>query len=75
FTPKIGLQWKPDDDTQIYGLNTRGFRSGGYNLRNTDPAVPPGPFNQETQDSFELGAKKQFGRHRINLAAFYNRMK
>ncbi|GMM93965.1 MULTISPECIES: TonB-dependent receptor [Pseudomonadota] len=75
FTPKIGLQWKPDDDTQIYGLYTRGFRSGGYNLRNTDPAVPPGPFNQETQDSFELGAKKQFGRHRINLAAFYNRMK
>ncbi|MFP5435321.1 MAG: TonB-dependent receptor, partial [Alphaproteobacteria bacterium] len=50
FTPKIGLQWKPDDRTQVYGLYTRGFRSGGYNLRNTDPGVPPGPFDQEVQD-------------------------
>jgi iron complex outermembrane receptor protein len=75
FTPKIGLQWQPDDDTQLYGLFTRGFRSGGYNMRNTDGGVPPGPFDQETQDSFELGAKKQFGRNRINVAAFYNRLK
>ncbi|MDO9370958.1 MAG: TonB-dependent receptor [Sphingopyxis sp.] len=74
LTPKIGLQWKPDDDTQLYGLYTRGFRSGGYNLRNTDAAVAPGPFDQETQDSFELGVKKQFGRNRINIATFYNRL-
>lgn len=72
FTPKIGLQWEPDEDTQIYGLYTRGFRSGGYNLRNTDPAVPPGPFDQETQDSFEIGAKKQIGPHRANIAIFHN---
>lgn len=75
FTPKIGVQWKPTDDTQVYGLFTRGFRSGGYNMRNTDPSVPPGPFDQETQDSFELGAKQQFGRNRINVAGFYNRLK
>jgi len=74
FTPKIGLQWKPDDRTQVYGLYTRGFRSGGYNLRNTDPGVPPGPFDQEVQDSFEIGAKKQFGRSRLNLAAFHNQL-
>ena len=75
FTPKIGLQWKPTDETQVYGLYTRGFRSGGYNMRNTDPSVPPGPFDQEIQDSFELGAKQQFGRNRINVAGFYNRLK
>jgi len=75
FTPKIGLQWQPGDDTQVYGLYTRGFRSGGYNLRNTDPSVPPGPFDQEVQDSFELGVKQQFGRNRINVAGFYNRIK
>ena len=75
FTPKVGLQWKPDDQTQVYGLYTRGFRSGGYNLRNTDLGVPPGPFDQEVQDSFEIGTKKQFGRSRLNLAAFHNRMK
>ncbi|WP_188643544.1 TonB-dependent receptor [Tsuneonella deserti] len=75
FTPKIGLQWKPDENTQLYGLYTRGFRSGGYNLRNTDPAVPAGPFDQETQDSFEVGAKKEFGPSHVNLAAFYNTVK
>ncbi|KGB56300.1 TonB-dependent receptor precursor [Sphingopyxis sp. LC81] len=75
FTPKIGLQWQPGDDTQVYGVYTRGFRSGGYNLRNTDPGVPPGPFDQEVQDSFELGVKQQFGRNRINVAGFYNRIK
>lgn len=75
FTPKIGLQWQPGEDTQVYGLYTRGFRSGGYNLRNTDPGVPPGPFDQEVQDSFELGVKQQFGRNRINVAGFYNRIK
>jgi len=75
FTPKLGLQWKPTKETQVYGLYTRGFRSGGYNMRNTDPGVPPGPFDQETQDSLELGAKQQFGRNRINVAGFYNRLK
>ena len=75
FTPKVGLQWKPDSQTQVYALYTRGFRSGGYNLRNTDAGVPPGPFDQEMQDSFEIGTKKKFGRSRLNLASFYNRMK
>jgi iron complex outermembrane receptor protein len=73
LTPKIGLQWRPSAETQVYGYYTRGFRSGGYNLRNTDPAVPPGPFDQETQDSFELGLKQSFGRgQRLNLALFRN---
>ena len=70
FTPKVGLQWKPDSQTQVYALYTRGFRSGGYNLRNTDAGVPPGPFDQEMQDSFEIGTKKKFGRSRLNLASF-----
>ena len=76
FTPKIGLQWKPTDKTQLYGFYTRGFRSGGYNLRNTDPAVPPGPFDQETQDSFELGLKHSFRRGEwLNVALFNNLVK
>ncbi len=25
FTPKIGLQWQPSEDTQVYGLYTRGL--------------------------------------------------
>ena len=31
----------------VYGHYTKGFRSGGYNLRNTSPGAPPGPFDEE----------------------------
>ncbi len=74
FTPKVGFQFRSNDVTQIYGFYTRGFRSGGYNLRNTDPTASPGPFDQETQDSFELGLKTDLleGRVRLNAAVFYN---
>jgi len=74
FTPKLGFQYRPNDVTQLYGFYTRGFRSGGYNLRNTDPTASPGPFDQETQDSFEVGVKTDLleGRVRLNAAVFYN---
>jgi len=75
LTPKVGLQWRPNGDAQVYGFWTRGFRSGGYNFRNTDPGVPPGPFDEEKQDSFEVGTKVDIGAvARVNAAAFYNKI-
>ena len=76
FTPKIGLQWLPDESTQYYISWTKGFRSGGYNLRNTDPSVATDPFDQETQRSYEIGMKKDFmdGRVRLNASAFHNKI-
>ncbi len=75
FTPKIGMQWKPDGDTQVYGFYTRGFRSGGYNTRNNSATVPPGPTDQEIMDSFEIGAKHSFGGgSRVNVAIFRNKL-
>ena len=75
-TPKIGLRRRLGDNAQIYAHYTKGFRSGGYNLRNTAPGVPPGPFDEEEQDSFEAGLKSELasGRMRINLAAFHNKV-
>ena len=59
FSPKVGVQWDFAKDNQLYGHWTRGFRSGGYNMRNTssDPAAIPGPFDEEQQDVFEVGMK------------------
>src|SRR3546814_19541095 len=69
------MQWKPDDDTQVYGFYTRGFRSGGYNTRNNSAVVPPGPTDQEIMDSFELGAKHNLGGGtRLNAAVFRNKL-
>ncbi len=74
FSPRVGLQYKPDPGTNVYATWTRGYRSGGYNLRNTSLTAAPGPFDQETVDSFELGLKKDLldGRLRLNSAAFHN---
>ena len=75
-TPRVGLQFWSGAATQLYGHFTKGFRSGGYNLRNTAPGVAPGPFDEEEQDAFELGLKSEFagGRVRLNVAAFHNRV-
>src|SRR5262249_38691789 len=77
LSPRIGFQWFPAHATQLYGYWAKGFRSGGYNFRNTDPGVTPGPFGSERQSSFELGWKQDFrdGRARLNLAAFHNKVK
>ncbi|WP_105101421.1 TonB-dependent receptor [Microbulbifer pacificus] len=74
FTPKVGLQWAISDSAQSYAVWTKGFRSGGYNMRNTVPGESPGPTDQEEQNSFELGAKLQWldGRVKANMALFHN---
>jgi iron complex outermembrane receptor protein len=74
FTPKVGLQWNLADNAQIYSFWTKGFRSGGYNMRNTGPGELPGPTDQEEQTSFEIGGKAEWldGRLRTNFALFHN---
>jgi iron complex outermembrane receptor protein len=74
FTPKIGIQVSPDDSTLMYAFWTKGFRSGGYNLRHTSVNNPNESFDQEELSSVEVGLKKDFadGRVRVNAAAFHN---
>ncbi|MGB5245843.1 MAG: TonB-dependent receptor, partial [Woeseia sp.] len=77
FSPKIGIQIRPDEDTLVYGFWTKGFRSGGYNMRNTAVAIPNESFDDEEQSSFEIGIKKDMadGRVRVNAAGYYNKIK
>jgi len=71
FSPKVGVQWDINDDSQIYGTWSRGFRSGGYNLRLTG-AADPGPVDEEKQSAFEIGFKGDLfdDRLRTNIAVF-----
>ena len=73
-SPKIGATYHVNDDSLVYGHWSRGVRSGGYNLRNTsaNPANTPGPFDEETVDSFEIGYKSTRDWGRLNAAVFYN---
>jgi iron complex outermembrane receptor protein len=74
FTPKLGFQWQAAENAFLYGHWARGVRSGGYNVRNASRTIPPGPYDPELQDAFELGLKTDWfdNRLRANATAFYN---
>ena len=77
WSPKVGFQFTPNDNSQFFGNWTRGYRSGGYNFRITEPAgfeavFPPGSdlaTDEEQVDSYELGAKIDFADRRAQLNA------
>ncbi|GAB3270890.1 TonB-dependent receptor [Parahaliea aestuarii] len=71
WAPKLGFTYALNDNNQVYAFWSRAFRSGGYNLRNTDPAFAPGPFDEEQVDSYELGYKSTHDWGRLNAAVFY----
>ncbi len=72
WSPKLGAAYYISGNANVYGHWTRGFRSGGYNLRNLSPDHSPGPYDEETVDSFEAGFKVTNDRGRLYGAVFYN---
>jgi iron complex outermembrane receptor protein len=77
LSPKVSLDYQVNDDVMVYGLFSRGFKSGGYNIRANATAVPRSaePFDDEQVDSFEIGSKMSFMDQRLflNLSAFHNK--
>ncbi|HEY1089654.1 MAG TPA: TonB-dependent receptor [Burkholderiaceae bacterium] len=77
--PKLGVDYKLSDETNLYATLSRGFKSGGYNVRANTAAVPASskPFDDEILDSFELGSKMTLdgGRFEMNTALFNNKYK
>lgn len=82
-TGHITVDYEVNPDLNIYAKASRGYRSGGFNLRQStqvdDPTTPNVneavgliPFNEEKIDAYEFGAKSQFGPVRLNAAVFYN---
>ncbi len=78
LSPKIGFTYDLGDSSLFYGHWTRGFRSGGYNLRNTaidTVNFGPGPFDEETVQNIEFGYKTTFANGgRLTAAVFYNQI-
>lgn len=73
FTPKVGLDYRVNDDVLTYIVYSEGFRSGGFNGRNQNLANI-GPFDPETVENWELGMKSELldNTLRLNMAAYYN---
>lgn len=72
-TGNLTIDYRASDDVNLYARVARGYRSGGFNARQSTAVLPLTPFNDETIWSYEVGAKMEFSnRVRLNLAAFYN---
>lgn len=66
-----GLDYKVTEDVLVYAKTSKGFRSGGQNLRAPNTAAFL-PFQPEIAYSYEVGLKSEFldRRVRLNLAAY-----
>lgn len=71
-TPKLGLEFRPGEDTLLYASATRGFKSGGYNFVTSVSGGAPVSYDEETVTAFEIGAKMSLagGRLTLNTTAF-----
>ena len=69
-TGTAGLQWRPNEDTNVYLRYARGYKAGGFIASaNMAPGVYADP---EYLNSYELGWKQTVGgRFQVNTALFY----
>ncbi len=74
FTPKAGVDFRPNDDTLVYASWSRGYRSGGFSPRAATALTANVAYQPETIDSYEAGAKLDLFDRRVqfNIAAFYS---
>jgi len=70
-TGTTGLQWEPNDNTNLYLRYSRGYKSGGWLGSN---GLTPNPYAEpEYVDSYELGLKVVIAaRVQLNTAVFYS---
>jgi len=71
-TPRFALNYEPNDDVLLFASATRGFRSGGWNVRGTTAQLFT-PFKPEKAWTYEVGAKTEWldNRLRANLTLFH----
>jgi iron complex outermembrane receptor protein len=79
ISPKLSLDYQATDNTMVYGLVSRGFKSGGYNIRANTVSFPLSarPFKDESVTSFEIGSKSALYDETFffNVAYFWNKYK
>ncbi len=72
--PRLGFDYRFSEDVMGYVSGSRGFKSGGFNVRANTIAAPGSdqPFEDEVLDVAELGLKSRLldGRLVLNTAAF-----
>ncbi|MEJ7925716.1 TonB-dependent receptor [Sphingobium sp. AN641] len=73
FSPKVGVQVHPNEDVMLYGSWSKGYKTGGWTTRLTNPQGNVAPdFNEEKATTWEAGIKSTLlDRHlQVNAAVF-----
>jgi iron complex outermembrane receptor protein len=77
FDPTVGLQYHFTPDVMAYVSYSKGFKSGGWTTRLSNPISDPAQarFNPEYDTTYELGLKSTWLDHHLqaNLAVFYSK--
>ncbi len=77
-TPKVGVNWEPDDHNMIYASVAKGYRIGGVNdyvpmYCGSYTSISQPTYQSDTTLSYELGAKSRpaGGRLQIDASVFH----
>jgi iron complex outermembrane receptor protein len=74
WTPTYGIQYHITPDMMAYGSYSKGFKSGGWTTRLSQPISNPADarFNPEYDSTYELGLKSTWLNHHLvaNVALF-----
>jgi iron complex outermembrane receptor protein len=77
FTPTLGAQFQLTDDVMVYASWKKGFKSGGWTTRLSQPIATgdQAEFKPEIAKSSELGIKSELFDRRmlVNAAVFYTK--
>jgi iron complex outermembrane receptor protein len=75
FSPKVGLQYHPNDDVMLYASWSKGYKTGGWTTRLQSPEAEAPGFEEEKATTWEAGIKSTLidRRLQINAAAFTTR--
>jgi len=73
FSPKISVEYHPNEDVMIFASASKGFKSGGFAGSQGVQTAASTPVDPETAWNYELGIKSDLMDNtlRLNATAFY----
>ena len=76
FTPRVSLSYLPTPDVTVYAAYSRGYKSGGFDMRGDAFLTPQtvNGYDPETVDAYEVGLKAYALQRALyfGIAAFYS---
>ncbi|HWW63478.1 MAG TPA: TonB-dependent receptor [Sphingomonadaceae bacterium] len=72
FTPRLGINYKVNEDLFLYASYSKGFKSGGFGTPDTVRGIPA--YDPEFLTTYEAGLKSTLFNRKLtfNLAGFYS---